>query len=379
MYRPQPGRRPWVADSGHPPRCHWVALSTLYGAKTTRPCQAHLVGRFEHAIRRQNDPRPPGAPTGWARHTCLPVPQHRADRRKRTAKPEHSAGVIYLPHLRAEARAQQLGVGDQAGWGAGADRGCQVVAVGAGGSEGHPVGAGDAAVDRDVGLEDGDRGLRRRPLDPVGDPGVVAKAVETGERLVDELVEVELRVAVDPERGLAEAVLGDGREARALGWLGPPPGVGEGDREPSLLDELRVVDDRWRLRDRLLAPRSPSSGRNRRPRRRRRRSRRSAGRPTAGHREAPAAVAERVEAVREKQPKTLGCECDSVPEVGDHGCLFAETCPTPAAGGPNRGTACSSPATAIPEPPRCGTIRPCCTRPSSGSTGSSARDIRGCS
>ena len=29
--------------------------------------------------------------------TCPPVPQHRADRPKRTAKPEHSAGVIYLP------------------------------------------------------------------------------------------------------------------------------------------------------------------------------------------------------------------------------------------------------------------------------------------
>ena len=32
---------------------------------------------------------------GWAQHTCLPVPYHRAARRKRTVKPEHSAGVIY--------------------------------------------------------------------------------------------------------------------------------------------------------------------------------------------------------------------------------------------------------------------------------------------
>src|SRR6188472_1336597 len=33
---------------------------------------------------------------GWGRHTCHPVPYHRAARRKRTAKPEHSAGVVYM-------------------------------------------------------------------------------------------------------------------------------------------------------------------------------------------------------------------------------------------------------------------------------------------
>ena len=34
---------------------------------------------------------------GWGRHTCHPVPQHRAARRKRTAKPEHSPELSRRP------------------------------------------------------------------------------------------------------------------------------------------------------------------------------------------------------------------------------------------------------------------------------------------
>ena len=217
----------------------------------------------------------------------------------RQAAPTNALLLVLDLDVGAEAGAEELGVGEEARRGAGADRGRQVVAVGTGGAQRHPVGAGEAAVEGDVGLQLGDRGLERRALDPVADGRVLAELLEAGERLVDELVEVELRVAVDPERRLAEAVVGARREAGALRGLGPAPVVGQRDREAALLDELRLADRGGRLDgcQRRLAGRAASESSEPPPRRAGRSRRRTAATQRPGDRQAEARVAEAIEEV----------------------------------------------------------------------------------